>query len=143
MPRFLGCHMYFMSCFFCFQAPISLGGHSGQPSLHLSHQWNRGFSLRTPRKRKKQVMPFIYHTVYIYLSEYSIVFLPIVLVNICTYTDTVHCRGLKRFNQASLVLGQEIYFISLITYLMFYTILRYLLIFSSILAHQAANMDFL
>ena len=28
----------FLSCFFCYQAPKSLGGHSGQFNLHLSHQ---------------------------------------------------------------------------------------------------------
>ena len=30
---------------FCFHAPTSLGVHSGQFSLHFSHQGNRGFSL--------------------------------------------------------------------------------------------------
>ena len=42
---FLGCHMNFHVMFFCYQAPNSLGGHSGQIRLHLSHQGNRGLSL--------------------------------------------------------------------------------------------------
>ena len=42
--------MYAMSCSFCYQAPNSLGGHSGPFSLHLSHQENRGFSLRMTRE---------------------------------------------------------------------------------------------
>ena len=37
----------FLPCFFRYHASNSLGGHSGQFSLHLlvSHQGNRGFSL--------------------------------------------------------------------------------------------------
>ena len=35
---YVGCHMYFSVICFCYQAPNSLGGHSGQFSLHLSHQ---------------------------------------------------------------------------------------------------------
>ena len=30
--------MYFSAVFFCYQAPNTLGGHSGQFSLHLSHR---------------------------------------------------------------------------------------------------------
>ena len=37
--------MSFYVIFFCYQAPNSQGGHSGQFSLHLSHQGNREFSL--------------------------------------------------------------------------------------------------
>ena len=44
--RFLGCHGYFLChVFFCYQAPNSVSGQSGQFSLHLSHQGNRGLSL--------------------------------------------------------------------------------------------------
>ena len=42
--------------------------------------------------------------------------------------------------KASLVLGQEIYFTSLITYLMFIYHSKMSTLFSSILAHQAASM---
>ena len=43
--------MYFsVMYFFCYQAPNSLGGHSGQFSLHLSHQGDRGLcSSMTPK----------------------------------------------------------------------------------------------
>ena len=36
MPSYVLCH------FFCFQATNTPGGHSGQFSLHLSHQGNQG-----------------------------------------------------------------------------------------------------
>ena len=39
--RLAGCHMYL----FCYEAPDSLGGHSGQFSLHLSHMGSRGFRM--------------------------------------------------------------------------------------------------
>ena len=35
--------------YFSYQAPNSLGGHSGRFSLHLSHQGIRGLSLSTTK----------------------------------------------------------------------------------------------
>ena len=37
--------MSILLVFFCYQAPNSIGGHSGEFHLHLSHQGNRGSSL--------------------------------------------------------------------------------------------------
>ena len=39
------CTVFFYHAYVCYQAPNSLGGRSGQFSLHLSHKGNRGFSL--------------------------------------------------------------------------------------------------
>ena len=36
--------MYFSLCFFCYQAPNALGGHSGQFSLHLPWSAQEGMS---------------------------------------------------------------------------------------------------
>ena len=40
-------YVVFSVMYFCNQAPNSLGGHSDQFSLHLSHQGNREISLST------------------------------------------------------------------------------------------------
>ena len=37
--------MYLCHVFFCYQAPNDQGGHSGQFSLHLSHQGNGGLEI--------------------------------------------------------------------------------------------------
>ena len=40
----------FLSYFFCYQAPSSVGGQSDQFSLHSSHQGNEGLSMIMTKK---------------------------------------------------------------------------------------------